>query len=206
MMRRLCALAVMTLVISAGGCGHQDPEASSTPVQTSAVPDTASPDAQESTATATPSPSTEQTALPDGFSHNWELHGLQLTVRDNGTAESSARTYDLDGCGGKECLEVKEYAVTSADGTVRLVVKKMYRAPLDLTHNDGLRPGSENYPSKETAVALGDYYTMTVQSDGNALATLHSSDGRERPTDKFNGLGTPWICTPQTHDTSKCGA
>ncbi|WP_147243202.1 hypothetical protein [Acidipropionibacterium virtanenii] len=228
-MRRLCALAAMALVISAAGCGNQDADASDTPSpapstssvlvptptpapkvsRTSATATDTTPTAED-TSTPTPAePETGQTGLPDGFSHQWELHGLSLIIRDNGTAESASRTYDMDGCGGDECLTVMEFAVTTmSDSSVKLTVTRTYRAPWDKTDSEdgGLRPGTTTYPSKDSTVAVGDYYTLTEQADGNALTTLYASSGAEKPTKKFNGLGTPWICTSQTHDPSKCGA
>lgn len=150
--------------------------------------------------------------LPAGMSRQWELHGLNLTIRDDGRAVSVARTYSGMGpgsgsCDDKECAEVKDFRVTVPSATtLKLTVTSSYRAPLVLSEDGSMQAGDSRFPSEDSEVAVGDYYTLAVQSDGNALTTLYSADGVEKTVSKFNGLGSPWICSPDHHDPQKCGA
>jgi hypothetical protein len=127
----------------------------------------------------------------------WFVHGGQLTIQSDGTAMSTGH----GSCGppGDWCTDVMELKAAQIDlTTLKLTVMKMY------AHDTSNR----RYVADLTGTAVGDYYLLVVQPDGNALTELHAPDGSLRtPKTEANNLGNPWLCPAGSNNADgRCGA
>ena len=130
---------------------------------------------------------------------SWYVHGGNLRIRSDGTAQSVSHGVCLDSWNTSDwCNNIDDFTVTlTATGATLTVVKSYVRN--EQTGQTGVHTAY--------STPLGTRFTVTRYLDDYLLTERYLPNGAAAGDAYGNGLGNPYLCKPGTTDPEHlCGA